>query len=456
MIPEGAVRLNFDPYDHQRAAHLALLSFRFQVLVWHRGAGKTVFSVMELVLGAMQCKHDAGRYAYIAPFLKQAKGAAWDWLKAFTREMPGVVINESELYVQLPNGARIRIFGADNAEALRGFHWDGVVLDEVADMDPKVWFVILRPALTIRTGWVVFIGTPKGVNLFSEIYYSAIQQEDWHAEIRRASETGVISPEEIGRLKKTMSAPQYAQEMDCDFAASSEDALLKLDDVLLAQQRNLKDDQFNFAGKALGVDVARFGGDRTVLTPRQGLACFNPVALPQLDTMATAGRVAQAIDKWKPDAVFIDNGTFGAGVVDRLRQLKYRNIHGIDFGSRANSERFQNKRSEMWWDAAEWVKGGGALANVPELMADLTAPRFDYKNQHGRIELESKDSLRSRGLKSPDFGDSFALTFAMPVAPAGMRGRANTTDHDFDPYNLGGERDRRHTTDHDFTPYGGI
>ena len=310
------------------------------------------------------------------------------------------------------------------------------MLDEVADMDPIIWGEIVRPALGVRNGWVLFIGTPKGINLFSELYYRAQTEDGWHSEIRRASETGVLTKEELEKQKREMTDAQYAQEMDCDFSASSDDVLLKLEDVLAAQKRTVQQGAYDFAGKALGVDCARFGGDKTVLTLRQGLVCFEPVALGQMDTMATAARIALAIDKSNPDSVFIDNGTFGAGIVDRLRQLRY-DVVAVDFGSKPSLPKFENKRTEMWWDAAEWTKGGGCLPNVQELARDLTGPKYDYRNLHGRIQLESKDDMKARGLKSPDYGDSFALTFAFPVASATLsllQGKQAHAVTDYDPY----------------------
>jgi hypothetical protein len=135
--------------------------------------------------------------------------------------------------------------------------------------------------------------------------------------------------------------------------------------------------------------------------------------------MTLAGHIARVIDEKKPDAVFVDQTGIGAGVVDRLRQLG-RRVVGVEFGGKALAEgKFINRRCEMWWTLAEWVKTG-SLPDVPELVGELTAPTYSYGNAAGKLQLESKEDLKKRGLPSPDLADALALTFAEPVAPPGM------------------------------------
>jgi hypothetical protein len=430
------VHLDFKPYAHQRAAHAFLLTIRFLVLVWHRRAGKTVFAIAELILAASNATRERSRYGYVAPYLKQAKGVAWDYLKHFALAIPNTLINEVELSVTLPNGAKIRLFGADNPDTLRGLYFDGVVMDEVADMRPQVWGEIVRPALADRLGWALFIGTPKGVNLFSELYYSALRDAEWKADMRRASETGIIPPEELEQLRKTLSPSQYAQEMECDFSAAVDNVLLRQEDVLEAQRCSLSEAQYIYSPKVLGVDVARYGDDRTVIQPRQGLLALRPKILRNMNTMEVAGQVVHVIQKWGPDATFIDAGGIGAGVIDRVRQLGHPVID-VDFGGKPVDPRFENKRAEMWWLMADWARTGASLPDMQEYPADLTAPTFTYANARGRLQLESKDSMRERGLPSPDVGDALACTFHSPVAARGLQLPKHLQKRpvqDYDPY----------------------
>lgn len=197
---------------------------RFNVLVAHRRFGKTVFAINELIARAAECERETPRYAYIAPFFNQAKDVAWEYLKRYAGAIPRVAINESELRADLPGGARIRLYGADNPDRLRGLYLDGVVLDEYAQMHPRVWPEVIRPALADREGWAVFIGTPMGRNQFSELYEAALRQAEddpaWFAERFPASATGVIPAAELAAARAAMSEDQYAQEFECSFEAA--------------------------------------------------------------------------------------------------------------------------------------------------------------------------------------------------------------------------------------------
>ena len=160
-----------------------------------------------------------GRYAYIAPFYRQAKSIAWDYLLKFS-EPVRVNANASELWVELLNGARIRLFGADNPDSLRGLYLDGVILDEYADMRPRVWGEIIRPLLADREGWAVFIGTPKGHNGFYEIWRTAQASDSWYAASVKASLSGILPVSELSDAKQGMTEDQYEQEFECSFEAA--------------------------------------------------------------------------------------------------------------------------------------------------------------------------------------------------------------------------------------------
>lgn len=195
---------------------------RFACIVAHRRAGKTVACVQDLQRGAIRCELVRPRFAYLSPFLKQSKTVAWDYLReAVAPLLPfGAGIHESELRADYPNGGQVRLYGADNIDALRGIYLDGVVLDEYADMDPRVWPEVIRPALSDRQGWAVFIGTPKGRNAFFETWRRAQAEPDWYSVMLRASETGLIAASELELARKDLSEDQYAQEFECSFDAA--------------------------------------------------------------------------------------------------------------------------------------------------------------------------------------------------------------------------------------------
>jgi phage terminase large subunit len=193
---------------------------RWAVTVAHRRAGKTVACINDLIRAAMTCRQREPRFAYIAPYFSQAKDIAWGYLKYYTAPIPGVTANESELRVDLPNGGRIRLYGADNYERLRGIYLDGAVLDEYGDMDPRAWQEVIRASLADRRGWAVFIGTPKGMNHFAETWERAQRDDAWFTLRLRASETGLIPQSELADARKEMSEDQYLAEFECSFEAS--------------------------------------------------------------------------------------------------------------------------------------------------------------------------------------------------------------------------------------------
>lgn len=186
----------------------------------HRRAGKTVACINELIKAC--CTHNGtdGRYAYIAPFYAQAKSVAWDYTKRFSAPIPGTKINEAELRIDYPNGARLQLFGQDNADRLRGLYFDGIVADEYGDWKPSVWGYVIRPALADRKGWAIIIGTPKGRNQFYERYSEAQSRNDWFDMKLTATESGLLDAQELESLRSELTDDAWRQEMECDFDAA--------------------------------------------------------------------------------------------------------------------------------------------------------------------------------------------------------------------------------------------
>ena len=175
---------------------------------------------MDLIDAALRCTKDAGRFAYISPTYTQAKDVAWSYLKRFTADVPGVEQRESDLMVIFPNGARVRLYGCDNYDRLRGTYHDGMILDEFGDMDPRAWPEVLRPSLADRQGWAVFIGTPKGRNHFYQIFRLSEQRSDWFSLVLRADQTGILDATELADISRMLTPEQYSQEMLVSFDAA--------------------------------------------------------------------------------------------------------------------------------------------------------------------------------------------------------------------------------------------
>lgn len=197
------------------------------------------------------------------------------------------------------------------------------------------------------------------------------------------------------------------------YPESAINQLLTLEQVEAAMERVPMEHEYDWAPNVLGVDVARFGLDSSVIAWRQGLVVHDVKLLPQLDSNQGAGHVALAWQHTKADACFVDDtGGYGAGWIDRLRDLRYKPV-GIAFSGKPSDPRFYNKRTEMWWEMAEWVKRGGALPKDTRLLSELVEPTYTFKGD--KLLLEPKENIAERLGRSPDIADAIALTFAQPV-----------------------------------------
>lgn len=197
---------------------------RWSIVIAHRRAGKTMAKVNRLIRTALTCTKPEPRAAYIAPLLKQAKDVAWTYLKRFGLVIPGAEANESELRVDFPNGGRVRLYGADNPDGMRGIYLDDCALDEYADMRPSVLPEIIRPALSDRRGSLTIGGTPKGHNDLHKLWQQAQGDDEWFTLELRASKTGLVAPDELASAAKLMTPEQYAQEYECSFEAAIQGA----------------------------------------------------------------------------------------------------------------------------------------------------------------------------------------------------------------------------------------
>ena len=224
------VKLAYQPRPLQLEIHKGLVSHRFAVAVCHRRFGKSVLSVNHLIVDALRCERERPRFAYIGPTYTQAKSTVWDYIQQYADPIPGRTFNQSELRADFPNGGQVRVFGSDNPDSLRGLYFDGVVLDEYGLMQPRIFSEVLRPALSDRKGWALFIGTPAGRNQF---YYAveeaktkhAAGDPEWYFAEYKASQTGYVEADELESARRSMTADEYAQEYECSFEAAVKGAI---------------------------------------------------------------------------------------------------------------------------------------------------------------------------------------------------------------------------------------
>jgi phage terminase large subunit len=221
-VAEREIVIPYNPRPPQLEIHKAMESSRFVVVVAHRRMGKTVSAINQLIKSAIECNRERPRFAYIAPTYSQAKRVAWDYLLHYTRPL-NAEANIAEMRVDFWD-RRIQLYGSDNPDSLRGQYFDGVILDEIADQNPKIWNEIVRPALADRApqSWAMFIGTPKGQNHFKDLRDRAEVEPNWKMLEFKASQTKLVLESELQAAKREMGDDKYDQEFECSFSASVE------------------------------------------------------------------------------------------------------------------------------------------------------------------------------------------------------------------------------------------
>lgn len=330
------------------------------------------------------------------------------------------------------------------ADTLAGLHADYLlfILDEVGGIPDSVMAAAEAGLATGIETKIVIAGNPTHT---TGPLYRAVTTERhlwWLAEItgdpdnpKRASRIDIQwARDQISKYGATN--PFVLVNVFGQFPPSSLNALLGPDEVSAAMSRHLTEDQYSFAQKRIGVDVARFGDDATVIFPRQGLAVFQPVEMRNARTNEIAARIALAQSRFSAEQILIDDtGGWGAGVIDSLLQAGINPLP-VNFSGRATDPRYFNKRSEIHFELSEFVKRGGALPNIPELARELTAPQYTFFN--GKLRVEEKDQIKARLGHSSDYSDALALTFNTPDQPAalpfGLQRPTEKLLHEYDPF----------------------
>jgi hypothetical protein len=212
------ITIPYTPRKQQAYIHEQIEKFRYSLLCCHRRFGKTVMCINHLIKAAMTNKHHNPRFAYIAPTYGQAKKIAFDYLKHYTKNIPGTKYNETELRCDLVNGARIMLLSSENPDSIRGIYLDGCIIDETAQINPTLISEVITPALSDRKGFMILVGTPKGMsNLFYDYYQKAQSDPKWFLYKAKASETKIVDDEELKAALTVMGSQKYEQEFECSF-----------------------------------------------------------------------------------------------------------------------------------------------------------------------------------------------------------------------------------------------
>ena len=306
----------------------------------------------------------------------------------------------------------------DNPDAFAGTHekWTLVIFDEASAIADSIWDVTEGAMTTPGAIWLCFGNPTRNTGKFSECFKPGSRWSTREIDSRLAKRTNKAEIkkwiEEYGEDSDFVRVRVKGQEPRQEVTQMIPQYLINE-----AYGKKLDSQVYNHAAKVMGIDVARQGGDASVIRKRQGLnANYNAIKFSELsDLMVFADICAREIDEWKPDAVFIDMVGFGAGVYDRLRQLKY-DVIGVNGKTRAiDQNRYSNRRTEMNDAIRHFLKDGGALPEDKDLKADLAAPQAGFDNK-GRIQIERKVDTMKRLKRSCDDSDALALTFAEPVA----------------------------------------
>jgi len=224
------------------------------------------------------------------------------------------------------------------------------------------------------------------------------------------------------------------------FPPSSINALLGPDDVAKAMKRIHDKAHYEYAQKRLGVDVARFGDDSSIIYPRQGIQVFKCIEMKEQNSIKVAARVALAKNNWRSEMEFVDGtGGYGAGVVDQLESWGHTPMEVQFAGQAIEMDKFANKRAEMWWNMAAAIKKNLSLPNDAVLAKELVAPTYTFVK--GKILIEPKEAIKKRLGFSPDRADGLALTFALPemegnsvYAELGLDHPTQKVNLDYDPF----------------------
>jgi hypothetical protein len=321
------------------------------------------------------------------------------------------------------------------------------LIDESGDIPPNMLRSAEQGLTSCEDGLVVTAGnTTSQTGMLYEV--TTRQREQWDVfSITGDPDDPKRSPRvDIGWAKQQIALygrdnPWVMAYVLGQFPPGSINALLSVEEVEAAMARNPVDEAFGWAEKRLGVDVARFGDDRTVIFPRQGIAAFAPIVMRHQRNSSVSVDIASRVMAKKLEwaganglEFFDDTAGWAHGALDVMRAAGH-SPYAIQFDKPSPNPRYANMRAEMWMTMSDWIKASGCLPNLPELIAELTAPTYFFSS--GRFQIEPKEQIKSRLHKSPDLADALALTFAIPEMPAGMnlpRMNRPKVRKEYDPY----------------------
>jgi hypothetical protein len=328
--------------------------------------------------------------------------------------------NKSFYHVQDPKGWFMSAvpWDAKKSEAFAGLHGESdnalIIYDEASKISDDIWEVSEGALTTPGSMWFVFGNPTRNTGRFADCF-----GKFKHRWITRKIDSRTAKMADRGQIDEWIE--DYGEDSDFvrvrvrgEFPRAASNQLIPVDVVRAARERIMPMQEVIDHPVILGVDVAREGDDCTTMVLRQGYKVLSHKKYRENDTMMTANIVAGMMNSMNIDGVIIDQTGMGVGVVDRLREMGYRNVWGVAFNSKAIDRKYFNIRAEMWGHMGDWLKSAD-IPDEQEFEDDLIAPEYFFRGDDHQIQLERKKDIKVRLKKSPDLGDGLGLTFAMPV-----------------------------------------
>ncbi|MGD9156934.1 MAG: hypothetical protein PVG39_00880 [Desulfobacteraceae bacterium] len=401
-------------------------NIRRGITVWPRRNGKDLVAINILTAKAVQRK---GLYLYMAPFSNQARQIIWLGAdgsgRKFLDYIPRELIKnkrETGMELELKTDSVLKVCGSDNIDSIMGTNPVGIIFTEFSLHRPEAWHY-LRPILAENNGWALFNGTPRGLNHMYQLFRAAEKNENWFSQYLTRDDTGVPTLEAIQQDRESgMPESLIQQEYYCSWTASSENVLIPLDIIQPAVNNRLKEEDFGFAPKIVGVDPAYSAkGDSATIAKRQGRHLYPILKFKGVKPQDLGSIAVKEASSWGADAIMVDSGR-GEGVINQIEKLGYGDIlYPVHFAARLSNSLYLNKRAEIYGKVKDWFMAGaykGQTPSIPDdenLIVGLSTPTCEL-NDKGYIQMESKQHIRSRAPGTPfDEADALAVTFAEEV-----------------------------------------
>ena len=415
--------VKFEPTPQQEAILLDVMENGSKVTVRSgHGTGKTAVEAI-IVLWALVCFKEvtigctaptaAQLDIILFPEISKWRDRMHPWLK------DQIIWTKKKVFIQGAENLRYAVSktsSKEKPEALQGLHAENmfIIVDESFGVEQKV-FEVAEGTLSTPNARVFMAGNPTRLSGYAYDTFKGRGSDQWKKHVLSSVDSPIVSEEYVNSMKEKYGEGSdiYKVRVLGEFPDASAAQIIPSILVETAFGKHLDARMYEHQPSVLGVDIARFGDDRSVIFHRKGLMCEKLWESYSSDLMTVADLVSMHWNITKAEYCFIDVGGLGAGVVDRLRQMG-RDPVEINFGGKSIEDRFLNKRSEMWWKMREWLERGGAIPPDESLRDDLVVPTYMFTPQ-GKISLERKEDIKKRGMPSPDLGDALSLTFAADV-----------------------------------------